>query len=174
MYFWLYRIALSVTILFEYPKLPIFKLQKSCYLQRSCGNSSIWSSQLYDGSISDKEIVNRSEFLKKELWSDGDSVMADRGFTIHNELARVGVSLNIPAFLGGRDYLTKAEVKASQIIASVRIHVEKAIQRIETYSIIRNEIPLTLHGSINQIWTVISLLTNLVPPLIDESNKKEN
>ena len=49
----------------------------------------IFVSQLYDGSISDKEIVNRSGFLKKELWSDGDSVMADRGFTIHDELTRV-------------------------------------------------------------------------------------
>ena len=134
----------------------------------------IFFSQLYEGSISDKEIVNRSGFLKKELWSDGDSVMADRGFTKHNELARVGVSLNIPAFLGGRDYLTEAEVKASQTIAFVHIHVERVIQRIKTYSIIRNEIPLTLHGSINQIWTVICLLTNLAPPLIDESNKKEN
>ena len=134
----------------------------------------IFVSQLYDGSISDKEIVNRSEFLKKKLWSDGDSAMADRGFTIHDQVARVGVSLNIPAFLGGRDYLTKGEVKASQTIASVRIHVERAIQRIKTYSIIRNEIPLTLHGSINQIWTVFCLLTNLAPPLIDESNKKEN
>ena len=93
-------------------------------------------SQLYDGSISDKEIFNRSGFLKKELWSDGDSVMADRGFTIHDELARVGVSLNIPAFLGGRDYLTKGEVKASQTITSVRIHVERAIQRIKAYSVI--------------------------------------
>ena len=100
--------------------------------------------------------------------------MADRGFTIHNELAPVGVSLNIPAFLGGRDYLTKVEVKASQTVASVRIHVERAIQRMKTYSITRNEIPLTLHGSTNQIWTVICLLTNLAPPLIDESNKKEN
>ena len=108
------------------------------------------------------------------LWSDGNSVMADMEFTIHDELARVGVSLNIPAFLGGRDYLTKAEVKASQTIASVRIHVERAIQRIKTYSIIRNEIPLTLHRSINQIWTVICLLTNLAPPLIDENNKKES
>ena len=133
----------------------------------------IFVSQLYDGSISDKEIVNRSEFLKKKLWSDGDSAMADRGFTIHDQVARVGVSLNIPAFLGGRDYLTKAEVKASQTIASVRIHVERAIQRIKTYSIIRNEIPLTLHGSINQIWTFICLLTNLTP-LIDESINKEN
>ena len=78
--------------------------------------------ELYDGSICDKEIVNRSGFLKKELWSDGDSVMAGRGFTIHDELARVGASLNIPSFLGGTSYLTKAEVKASQTIASVRPH----------------------------------------------------
>ena len=47
--------------------------------------------------------------------------MADMEFTIHDELARVGVSLNIPAFLGGRDYLTGADVKSSQTIASVRI-----------------------------------------------------
>ena len=111
----------------------------------------IFVSQLYDGSISDKEIVSRSGFLKNELWSDGESVMADRGFTIHDELARVGVSLNITAFLGTRYYLTKAEVKASQTIASIRIHVQRAIQRIKTYSIIGNETPLTLHGSINQI-----------------------
>ena len=111
--------------------------------------------------------------MKKELWSDGDSVMTGRGFTIHDELARVGVSLNIPSFLVGRDYLIKAEIKASQTIASVRIHIERTIQRIKTYSIIQNEIRLTLHGSINPIWTVICLLTNLAPPLIDESNKKE-
>ena len=64
----------------------------------------IFVSQLYGASISEKEFVNRSAFLKKELWSDGDSVIADKGFTIHDELARVGVSLNIPALLGGRDY----------------------------------------------------------------------
>ena len=92
----------------------------------------IFLSQLHDGSISDKEIVKRSGFLKIELWSDGDSVMAQMGFTIHDKLARVGVSLNIPAFLGDMDYLIKAEVKASQTIASVRMHVERAIQRIKT------------------------------------------
>ena len=50
--------------------------------------------------------------------------MADRGFTVHDELARVGVALNISAFLDDRDYLTKAEVKASQTIVSVSIHVQ--------------------------------------------------
>ena len=100
--------------------------------------------------------------------------MANSAFTIHDKLARIVVSLNIQAFLGGRNYLTKAEVKASQTIAWVRIQVERAIQRIKTYSIIRNKIPLALHRSINQIWTVICLLTNLAPPLIDENNKKES
>ena len=98
--------------------------------------------------------------------------MADMGFTVHDELARVGVLLNITLFLGGRDYLPKAEVKASQTIASVRIHVERAIRGIKTYCISLNEIPLALHGSINQICTVICLLTNLTQTLIDESNKK--
>ena len=130
-----------------------------------------FTSQLYDGSVSDKEIVNRSGFLSKELWELNDSVMANRGFTIEDELDKIGVTLNIPSFLGGREQLTKAEVKESQTIASVRIHVERAIQRIKKFKIIRNEIPLSLHGSINQIWTVVCLLTNLLPPLVQKDNE---
>ena len=64
-------------------------------------------SELYDGSISDKEIVRKSGILEKELWPPGDSVMADRGFTIESDL-------NIPSFPGGRAQLTAAEVKESQ------------------------------------------------------------
>lgn len=128
-------------------------------------------SQLYDGSISDKEIVNRCGILQKELWEEGDSVMADRGFNVQKEFSKLGVILNIPSFLAGRDYFTKSEVTESQTIASVRIHVERAIQRIKKFKIIRNEIPLTLHGSINQIWTVCCLLTNLLPPLINEKEQ---
>ena len=89
----------------------------------------IFVSQLYGGSTCDKEIANRSKFFKKGLWSDDYSVMADRGFTMHYELARVGVSLNIPAFLGGRDYLTKAEVKLSLPSAFM---LDWAIHRIKT------------------------------------------
>ena len=43
-------------------------------------------SELYDGSISDKEIVRKSGILEKELCSPGDSVMTDRGFTIESDL----------------------------------------------------------------------------------------
>ena len=129
-------------------------------------------SQLYDGSTSDKEIVRRCGILTKELWEEGDSLMADRGFEIEEDLAPLKVSLNIPAFLRARDQLDKDEVCESQTIAAVRIHVERAIQRIKRFKIIRNEIGLTMHGSINQIWTVACLLTNLMPPLIQKDAAK--
>ncbi|XP_004212347.2 uncharacterized protein LOC101241578 [Hydra vulgaris] len=131
----------------------------------------IFVSQLYPGSVSDKEIVIRSGFLNKDLWDKDDSVIADRGFTIEEELENINVRLNIPSFLEGRNQFTLAEVKESQTIASVRIHIERAIQRIKRYKIIRNEITLSLHGSVNQIWTVICLLTNFQSPLINDTEK---
>ena len=123
-------------------------------------------SQLYEGSISDQEIVKRSGFLQQILWEKNDSVMADRGFKIEEDLKPLGVNLNIPSFLEGRDQLSEREVIESQAIASVRIHVERAIERVKRFRQIRNEIPLTLHGSVNQIWTVACLLCNFMSPLI--------
>ena len=50
--------------------------------------------------------------------------MTDREFLISDDLEIVGVSLNVSAFLNGRDQLTKAEAEESQAVASVRIHAE--------------------------------------------------
>ncbi|XP_065681528.1 uncharacterized protein LOC136095184 [Hydra vulgaris] len=58
-------------------------------------------SQLYDGSISDKEIVIKSGFLNKELWDENKSVMDNRGFTISDILKTINVRLNIPSLLNG-------------------------------------------------------------------------
>ena len=82
-------------------------------------------SQLYSGSISDREIVERSGFLKLEF-DNGDTVMADKGFTI-KDLFPLGVTLNIPPFLGSNSQITAQDVIKTQEIASVRIHLERAI-----------------------------------------------
>ena len=97
--------------------------------------------------------------------------MADRGFTIKKQLEPLGATLNIPSFLAGKDHLSQEEVTESQTIAAVRIHVERAIHRIKYFRQIRNEIPLTMHGSINQIWTVSCLLCNFMPPLKPHGSK---
>ena len=127
-------------------------------------------SQLFPGSLSDKEITCRSGFLNPGFWQQGDSVMADRGFTNEENLKDLGVTLNIPAFLDGRDQLERDEVIESQSIASVRIHVERFITRVKKFKLLKSEIPLTMHGSINQVWTVACLLCNFMDPLIRQKN----
>jgi len=65
-------------------------------------------SKLYAGSISDKEPTRCSGIL--EMLEPGDSVMADRGFDIQEDLALLGVGLNIPPFLRGKSQLSESEL----------------------------------------------------------------
>ena len=88
--------------------------------------------QLYTGSISDREIVERSGFLNLPF-SNGDSVMADKGFTIEDIILPLGVSLNIPPFLGMSDQMSAEYVIAIQEISSLRIHVERAINKVKNF-----------------------------------------
>ena len=55
----------------------------------------------------------RSGILDPRFW-EGNSCMANRDFTIADDLKALNVELNIPAFLSGKDQLTKAEIKESQ------------------------------------------------------------
>ena len=56
--------------------------------------------------------------------------MADKGFTIREMLKEINVDLNLPPFLNGKQ-LTADEVLKGRRIASLRIHVERAIRRIK-------------------------------------------
>ena len=121
-------------------------------------------SQLYTGSISDREIVIRSGFLSQKL-EDGDTVMADKGFQIE-DLLPLGVKLNIPPFLGGDSQMSAEDVTRTQQIARVRIHVERAINKIKNFRIWEGVLPLSLFGVVNQMWSVSAFLCNCQDPLI--------
>ena len=121
-------------------------------------------SSLYTGAISDKEITRCSGIL--DLLEAGDSVMADKGFDIEDLLREKEVDLNIPPFLESRTQFSAAEVQKTKMIAKVRIHVERAIKRIKEFHIFDSDVPLSMLGSINQVYTVACLLTNFQGPLI--------
>ena len=125
-------------------------------------------SQLYPGSTSDREIIIRSGFLNPSLWQRGDIILADRGFTIQDLFDHLGVKINIPEFLDGKVQFDFQQVVCTQQIANLRIHIERAIQRIKTFHILDRDIPVTLYGSINQIITVICMLTNFQDPIISQ------
>ena len=90
-------------------------------------------SQRYSGNISDREIVERSGILHLPF-DDGDSVMADKGFTIE-ELLPLGVLLNISLFLGHYDQMPPEDVVKTQVIAALRIQVERAINKMKNVHI---------------------------------------
>lgn len=133
----------------------------------------IFVSELFTGSMSDKEITAKSGFyallqqlLDANFIEKGDAIMADKGFTITEELNNLGLNLNIPPFVSSGCQLTSSNVNITQTIAQHRIHVERAIRRIRTFNIISDLIPTSIFGSINKVWTVCSLLTLWQNPVL--------
>lgn len=123
-------------------------------------------SKCYGGRASDKFITRKSGFYN--YLQPNDEVMADRGFTIGEELFALRVNLNIPSFLRGRKQLTEKEVIESRRIASVRIHVERAIRRMKTYRILNSTVSIKSVKKMNKIVKVVGALCNLRPQLIRE------
>ena len=97
------------------------------------GGALSFVSQLYTEHISDREIVLRSGFLD-QTFDNGDSVMADKGVTVQ-DLLPPGVGLNIPPFLGSQGQMNAKDVVKTQLIASLRVHVERAINKIKNFRI---------------------------------------
>ncbi len=62
---------------------------------------------------------------------------------------------------------TPEQVKETEEIASVRIHVERAIGRVKEYRIF-DKVPLSMMGSINQLWVIACILSNFQLPLIKD------
>ena len=119
-------------------------------------------SKLYTGSISDNEITRKSQLVK--LLQPGDAVMADKGFLIQNMLDEVGATLIIPP-LKKTAQLSREDTEKTQAIARLRILVERAIRRVKEYHIWDRVVPLTMTGSVNQLWTVCCILSNYMGPL---------
>ncbi|XP_078377811.1 uncharacterized protein LOC144660965 [Oculina patagonica] len=130
----------------------------------SPGGAVTFISQLYTGSISDREIVRRSGFLELPF-DDKDSIMADKGFTIQ-DLLPLGVTLNLPPFLGASSQMAAEDVVKTQEIASLRIHIERAINKIKNFQIWDRVVPLHQMGMVNQMWAVCAFCCNAQPNII--------
>lgn len=126
-------------------------------------------SDLWTGNVSDRCITERSGFI--DLIEKGDDVMADRGFLIKDLLLKKGATLNMPPFTRPCKYgkgkcLTAKEVKESKQIASLRIHVERAIQRLKSFKFLSSIIPVNTLYIANQAVKVAAIFCNLMKPLV--------
>uniref|UniRef100_A0A147BIC1 Putative tick transposon n=1 Tax=Ixodes ricinus TaxID=34613 RepID=A0A147BIC1_IXORI len=179
-YFWDYkdtRMVLDCTeIEIERPKDLMSRLLTYSHYKRTYtakvlvsetpGGLISYVSPAYGGKASDTFITKQSQLLDR-CTPHVDSVMVDKGFLI-NELCREkNVRMIRPPFLMEKQ-LTTEEARSNQSIACARVHVERAIQRMKIYRILRNRFDLDLVPYIDKIFTVIAGMVNLLKPLFSE------
>lgn len=121
-------------------------------------------SDLYPGSISDKQITKQSGLI--DLCEEGDAIMADKGFLISDLSTPRGVELIIPPFKKKKRQFLPHEVEATKSIANLRIHVEREMERIKNFNIVQGTMPITMSAQVTKIWKICASLTNLLPPLV--------
>ena len=81
--------------------------------------------------------------------------MADQGFNVEEDLILRGVTLNIPPFLRGKSQLPKTELVATRCIASLQIHVKRAMERIKSFNIFDKNIPVSLTDTADRIFLCV-------------------
>ena len=128
-------------------------------------NSMImFMSQTYGGSISDKEITNRSGFL--DAIPPYTQIMYDKGFNLGEECANRFITVSVPPGRKGAAQMTSAEiVKTKKKIANIRILVEQVIRRLKLFRILSTEMVLPLLKCFDDIIIVCGALTNLRNPI---------
>ena len=130
--------------------------------------------QCWGGRATDKHITHNSGFLN--IVEYGDSILADRGFDIADDLGVHGARLQIPSFMRGKQQLSLHEVEESKKLSKVRIHVERVIGLLKNkYKILQGTLPPHLikhkhdsldYANIDRILTVCAALVNLCPSVV--------
>jgi len=125
-----------------------------------CFISSAWG-----GRATDRYIVQQCGILDKI--DPGDTILADRGLTIQEDLLFRQASLVIPPSSSGKTQMTTANVIRTKQIANARIHVERAINRLKWFKLLSSTVPLTLVPLFDDVLVICAALCNLLPPLVN-------
>lgn len=122
-------------------------------------------SKCFGGRTTDSQITTISGFL--DLLEPGDLILADKGFpqikTLLNDSGR-GVLLVMPPFLHNNTF-TAEEVTDTYSTASVRIHIERIMQRLRTFKIL-DKFTINMLPYSDDIVFMCCVLVNLQPPII--------
>lgn len=110
----------------------------------------------YSGKASDKFIFNEEKLIEK-FDPNVDAIMVDKGFSIAKELSELGIKLVRPTFSQGPGYqFNENEVVENTKVSIARVHVERAIQRMKIFSILRDKIEYNILSQVDKIFSVIN------------------
>ena len=123
-------------------------------------------SKAYGGRCTDAELTVKSGLLN--LIEIGDIVLADKGFPrIETDVNVRGGLLVIPPLATGTRQFSGSENKQGFECATVRIHVERAIQRLKIFETL-HFLPMNMLPHVDKILTVLAVTVNCFPDLIKQ------
>ena len=124
-------------------------------------------SKLYGGRSSDKAIFEQSGLVER-LEPMVDAVMADKGFLIDEACARNCVQLYRPPFLRAQKQFSRGDALFCAEIARARVHVERVIGRMKTFTMLSRPLHLHLLPTFQHVITVAAGLANLARPVLSD------
>ena len=124
-------------------------------------------SDLYAGSATDFDITKHCGML--DLLEPHDHIMADKGFEIQRLLDERCVRVDHPPILRGVTVMSAEQEVNTRRIAKLRIHVERAIERIKNFRILQETFPQSQWRMLNDIWKVCAYLTSMQQPILDDT-----
>ncbi|XP_072395004.1 uncharacterized protein [Diabrotica undecimpunctata] len=122
-------------------------------------------SQVYGGRTSDKEIFVQSNLINK-LIPNVDAIMVDKGFLIEDECLQNKIRLIRPPFLGKTKQFSAEDALSTAEIAAARVHVERTIQRMKIFKILKGRINLYMVPYMDSIVNIIAGIVNLSTPIL--------
>ena len=124
----------------------------------------MYLSDCYGGRTTDRFICQNSGIYN--FLEYGDVVMADRGFQIKEDLLHHYCHLAVPPGARAKAQMTATECKKTKEVANVRIHVERAINRLKAFRILKNTFSLTMLPLADDIVRTCASVCNIQPLLI--------
>uniref|UniRef100_A0A2C9JCP7 THAP-type domain-containing protein n=1 Tax=Biomphalaria glabrata TaxID=6526 RepID=A0A2C9JCP7_BIOGL len=115
-------------------------------------------SDLWPGPITDKQIVEQSGLL--DLCEKGDIIIGDDTFLISDLTTPLGIQLITPPRKKPTKHMTNADILLNRHITQVHIHLEKHVERIKKFRILRNLVG-TMKANVSKIWKICNYLTTL-------------
>lgn len=122
-------------------------------------------SRAWGGRTTDRYIVQKSGFL--DLIEPYDLILADRGFTIREDLLFKNAYLEIPPPSAGLQQMARDSVLKTKKVANARIHVERAINRIKWFKFLSSTVPLSMVPLFDDILIICASICNMLGPLVE-------
>lgn len=94
--------------------------------------------------------------------------MVDKGFDIEFDCTENHVKLVIPPFRKKNQQFSSQDVYRNKNIAKARVHIERKIQRIKIFAILKHKVSWKLVPYIDAIVRTIAILSNMQNPILSD------